>query len=700
MADVTPKVRRRRWGLKDMETAMEAVEKGTTVSEASRQFNVPRKTLDDRVKGRVQHGSNPGPNTALTAEEEKALVAYLFHMAERGFPLAVNMAQAFAWAVSFRSGSNSRFNEDTGPGKHWWRNFRARHPELTLRTSDNLDRSRASSLTKEVVDEYFTLLKSTLEENGLMNSPRQLFNCDETYLPLNIACEKVISRNNAKYVYAQARGTSEHITLLCCASAAGIALPPMIIFSRCFPGGSYRFDGPDDALYAKSDSGWIDSELFLSWMNKAFLKHCGSQRPVLLFVDGHASHITLDVIDVAKENDVILFCLPPHTTHALQPLDVSVFKSLKSNFSKTIHALSFTKKDFVVSKRDFARVVKTPFERAFSISNIKSGFSKCGIYPFNPDAIDHSKIVQPSSSDESNSISSNSSISSASFSQDESISSVNPSPIVSSLSSTNSNDSYCSPQTTAAPSRPTPVIPATPEANIPVTVDYTPVTTSVDQTPVAPNAQSTPVSSFRSPVENPLVRAGLVPAHLADIFATDYADATTEKRGSRRITGVRVLTSNDYVERMKEKERKEREAAEQKQKRKEEREMKKIEREKECERKKKQREKDGGKRGKGKKPQRQSSSDEASASDAETHQPSSSRTRSVRPPSRYCDEETADSDESDTVCIICGCREPPIKGSMVFWVDCDSCGEWAHTHCALGCNSVTRNFVCLSCTQK
>ena len=104
---------------------------------------------------------------------------------------------------------------------------------------------------------------------------------------------------------------------------------------------------------------------------------------------------------------------------------------------------------------------------------------------------------------------------------------------MSSLSSTNPDDGYCSPQTTAAPSGPTTVTPATPEANIPVTVDYTPVTTSVNQTPVAPNAQSTPVSSSRSPVENPLVRAGLVPVHLADIFATDYADATTEKCGSR-----------------------------------------------------------------------------------------------------------------------------------------------------------------------
>ena len=165
-----------------------------------------------------------------------------------------------------------------------------------------------------------------------------------------------MARKNAKHVYAQSRGTSAHITLLCGASAAGVALPPLIIFS--FPGGLYKFDGPDDAVYAKSESGWIDSELFLAWMKKVFLKYCGSQRPVLLFIDGHASHVNLDVIDLARENDIILFCLPPHTTHALQPLDVSVFKSLKSHFSKAIHALSLVN-DFVVSKRHFARVVKT-----------------------------------------------------------------------------------------------------------------------------------------------------------------------------------------------------------------------------------------------------------------------------------------------------------------------------------------------------
>ena len=73
--------------------------------------------------------------------------------------------------------------------------------------------------------------------------------------------------------------TSEHITLLCCASTAGVALPPMIIYSKSFPGGSYRFDRTDDAVYAKSESGWTESEPFLSvskalWFTVACFSLC------------------------------------------------------------------------------------------------------------------------------------------------------------------------------------------------------------------------------------------------------------------------------------------------------------------------------------------------------------------------------------------------------------------------------------------
>ena len=66
-------------------------------------FNVPRKTLDDIVKGRVKHGSKPGVYTALTFLQEKSLVNYLLYMAERGFLLTRSMVQAFDLAIAKHS---------------------------------------------------------------------------------------------------------------------------------------------------------------------------------------------------------------------------------------------------------------------------------------------------------------------------------------------------------------------------------------------------------------------------------------------------------------------------------------------------------------------------------------------------------------------------------------------------------------------
>ena len=74
-------------------------------------------------------------------------------------------------------------------------------------------------------------------------------------------------------------------------------------------------------------------------------------------------------------------------SHALQPLDVAIFKSLKDHFSKSIHALSFARKNFVISERDFARVFKDPFEHEISMTNIKAGFRKSGIYPLDPSVV-------------------------------------------------------------------------------------------------------------------------------------------------------------------------------------------------------------------------------------------------------------------------------------------------------------------------
>ena len=89
------KVRRLKWDNDNMKAAMEAVSSWEmTVSASSRVFQVPRKTLDDRIRGNVSHGKKPGRTTILTPEEEESLTQYLLDMAERGFPLTRTMVKA------------------------------------------------------------------------------------------------------------------------------------------------------------------------------------------------------------------------------------------------------------------------------------------------------------------------------------------------------------------------------------------------------------------------------------------------------------------------------------------------------------------------------------------------------------------------------------------------------------------------------
>ena len=62
------KEKHKQWREEDMVSAMEANSQGMAMSSAAKafNFNVPRKTLNGCVKGRVKHGTKPGPDTVLT----------------------------------------------------------------------------------------------------------------------------------------------------------------------------------------------------------------------------------------------------------------------------------------------------------------------------------------------------------------------------------------------------------------------------------------------------------------------------------------------------------------------------------------------------------------------------------------------------------------------------------------------------------
>ena len=83
-------------------------------------------------------------------------------------------------------------------------------------------------------------------------------------------------------------------------------------------------------------------------------------------------------------SNVHLLCLPAHTTHILQPLDVRVFKSIKSNFSKACSKYLSKHPGRVVTNDKLALLVAEAWPSSFTAVNIMSGFKKSGVYPLNP----------------------------------------------------------------------------------------------------------------------------------------------------------------------------------------------------------------------------------------------------------------------------------------------------------------------------
>lgn len=106
---------------------------------------------------------------------------------------------------------------------------------------------------------------------------------------------------------------------------------------------------PKDWLFGTSPNGYTDGDLFNKWFEIIFLKHC-QVRPAVLILDNHESHLTLKLIRKAREEQIEIYGLPPHTTHITQPLDVCLFRPLKAKFSELAMSLGYARKDLIIGK--------------------------------------------------------------------------------------------------------------------------------------------------------------------------------------------------------------------------------------------------------------------------------------------------------------------------------------------------------------
>jgi len=207
--------------------------------------------------------------------------------------------------------------------------------------------------------------------------------------------------DSGRIKYASQDGNREFISLLACISATGVALPPALIYQG--ESDTLQSTWVEDwsissiAYFAVSANGWSCDAIGRQWVQSVFHRHTSqnTRGRRLLIVDGHSSHVNMEFILLCDQLRILLLILPPHSTHRLQPLDVSLFAPLARYYTNGLNNLMFESLGIVsISKRSFWSIFWPAWQQAFSESNVLSGFKKTGIWPFDPSII-LSQITKP-----------------------------------------------------------------------------------------------------------------------------------------------------------------------------------------------------------------------------------------------------------------------------------------------------------------
>jgi hypothetical protein len=366
--------------------AFEATQKGMSVYRASREYSVPESTLRDRTRGLVPVDVAVGFKPIFTPEEEEKLVEHISYMARIGYGYNVSQIKYMARDYALHLGKPVKSSERLSDC--WFYQFIKRWPNLKIAKPQKLAISRAKSASREVIDSYYSELWTILNENNLLDKPERIFNIDETGISTEHQPPKLVCNTDTN-PQAVTSPRSPLVTIIAGGNAIGNGIPPYFIF----PGKRWNPEFLQNACVGSSGemtkNGWSNTEVFQNYVTKHFAKYANlsSDTPTLLLYDGHKSHINLTLTQWAQRNNVILFVLPPHTSHLTQPLDVAVFGPFKRMYSMSCHTCMQQNPGLKVSKYVVAELTSTPYMKALSTENLQAAFRKTGVFPFNKSSI-------------------------------------------------------------------------------------------------------------------------------------------------------------------------------------------------------------------------------------------------------------------------------------------------------------------------
>lgn len=260
--------------------------------------------------------------------------------------------------------------------------------------------SASANVSESDIRKWFTGIYKYLEDENMINilqDPKRIFNGDETGFSLCPKTKTVLAARGTKDVYEVATGNAkENITVMFTFNAEGDMCPPMIIYNYKRIPQNIIDSVPPNWGIGHSDSGWMKAEVFYEFIANIFYPYIlenNIELPVILFVDGHKSHLTYNLSELCTKLKIILIALYPNATRLLQPADVAAFRPLKAGWKKGVSEWRNENPNSMVSRKDFAPLLNKVIKDSIRPDILENGFKACGLYPWDVNSIDFKKCL-------------------------------------------------------------------------------------------------------------------------------------------------------------------------------------------------------------------------------------------------------------------------------------------------------------------
>lgn len=330
----------------------------------------------------INHSPVAADEEFLSIDDEHCLAKWVQTMQATGFYLTQRRVYNSAELMIKNRNKVHRFRKK-GIRLAWYKEFVKRHPETKLKNGPH-----NSDPIESKVSDWLLMVKNYIcdhhrRADDVLLNPNRIFSMNELAFALQLQPGPgVVVEKKCAYAYHLRNSDCDEVAVMIGGNAVGLIAPPMVLFDRMrLPKIENEYNVPASWTIGGSETGWMTASQLYQYIVDIFHPWLLNRRiplPVVLFLDGLATHVTHVLSEFCERGKIILIGLPATESNAIQPMDLSLLGPLLFVWRDILTALP----NQTLSKENFCPILADVIDKNIGAELFEYGFKVCGIYPF------------------------------------------------------------------------------------------------------------------------------------------------------------------------------------------------------------------------------------------------------------------------------------------------------------------------------